>query len=281
MQKHGRARRALVGVAALSCAATATLMASPPIASGAGGPPRATGAVSTTNAMQQFDQDIQTLGGTRYSTAFGGLWQSATGVTHIDIARGTLSYPAIEASAFASLVTQLAPKGVTGSIEITTVDHPFSALASLTQSIANDQTKLAAEGVSMASWGPNPAANTVSVSVQNFTSSKDQALFDAMFGTGWVTVTPDAFVGVPRRTTNRLSDYAPFYGGDIIWNTPTYDEANKCTDAFNYVGNSSGDTFMLTAGHCVSVGQTIYTNLSSRRTDVPHMRMGFCVPHHW
>ena len=265
MHKLSLTRRLMVGVAALCAAAsTAVVTMSTATDSGAAGGHPAKPTATTTNAVQQFTQEVQALGGSQYSTTFGGVWQGATGMEHVGIAQGTAEHPAVMAAAFASAVADLAAKDRTGNYVVTAVTHPYSALASLTQTVANDQTQLASAGIQLVTWGPDPASNTVKVSVQNYTS-QDQGVFDALFGVGWVSVASDPFSGAPKRTT-RFDDYAPFYGGDRIWNNTTYSKATKCTDSFNYVGKASGLTYMLTAGHCFAVGQTIYTNLHVRQT---------------
>jgi V8-like Glu-specific endopeptidase len=57
----------------------------------------------------------------------------------------------------------------------------------------------------------------------------------------------------------------PYYGGDSTWIHGDPIEAD-CTSGFDTIGRRTGNSYMLTAGHCADVGDKIDTNFDSPQT---------------
>jgi hypothetical protein len=114
------------------------------------------------------------------------------------------------------------------------------------------RTSLAARGIELTRWGPDPATGKVKVYLTRYTSAARRALI-TRFG-------PDVIVArhsmpLPSRQ-GRTNDTSPFSGGDRIIVGGT----EACTSGPTVIGNGSGSTFMLTAGHCGAVNATVKTH---------------------
>ena len=127
-------------------------------------------------------------------------------------------------------------------------------------------------------FGPDPASDSVKITLDTPTAS-DLSAFSATTGTsvtaaayttavgGYLTkaygpnVTVSATTTAPLTQYNRYDDYSPFWGGDEIYRNVTGGEV-ICTGGFSIKGNSSGNDFMLTAGHCGN-GSTWYADGSN------------------
>ena len=139
--------------------------------------------------------------------------------------------------------TSLAGWGATASRAATNL--------SVTARIDSDQASLAAQGLQLTQWGPDPASGKVKVYLTHYTDAARLAVL-ARYGSDVVVATES----MPRPTRlSRSNDTTPFFAGDFI-TTPL----GGCTSGPTVVGNASGNNFMLTAGHCARVGDTIKTH---------------------
>jgi len=122
----------------------------------------------------------------------------------------------------------------------------------ITNQIFADQKDLAARGIELTQWGPDPVSGKVKVYLTHYSNAARRAL-TARYGQD---------IEVPRHSMplpsaqDRTNDTAPFAGGDVI----TVGGSSECTSGPTVVGNASGNTFMLTAGHCGPVNSTVQTH---------------------
>lgn len=151
-----------------------------------------------------------------------------------------------------------------GGYDLKEVAHSFASLEALTMRLFADEKSLKNNGIDMVSWGPDIASNTVMVKIANYTSSAAQSLERQYGGTSWLTVAP-AQKHLPTRTANRYYDSPYFYNGDRVLFNNNF-SGTKCTAAFAYTGNNSGNIFSTTAGHCG--GSSVWTNYNN------HYKMG-------
>jgi len=122
---------------------------------------------------------------------------------------------------------------------------------SVTARIDSDRAGLAARGVQLTEWGPDPASGKVKIYLTHYTDAARLALL-ARYGSDVVV----AAESMPRPTPlSRSNDTSPFYGGDFI-TTPI----GGCTSGPTVVGNASGTNYMLTAGHCARLGDVVKTH---------------------
>ena len=122
----------------------------------------------------------------------------------------------------------------------------------ITNRIFAAEKSLAARGIELTQWGPDPASGKVKIYLTHYTSAARRALI-TRFG-------PDVIVArqsmpLPSRQ-GRTNDTSPFAGGDRIIVGGT----EGCTSGPTVIGNASGNTFMLTAGHCGPVNSTVQTH---------------------
>ncbi len=126
------------------------------------------------------------------------------------------------------------------------------AAKALSGRILADQKSLAREGVELTQWGPDAATGKVKVYLTHYSAAARRALI-TRYGKD-IIVAPRS---LPRPARDgRQNDTSPFAGGDLI----TVAEG-VCTSGPTVIGNNSGHTFMLMAGHCAEgVGFPIFTD---------------------
>ncbi|MHB1235336.1 MAG: chymotrypsin family serine protease, partial [Microbacteriaceae bacterium] len=97
----------------------------------------------------------------------------------------------------------------------------------------------AASASTISQWSIDPDTNTVLIGFTTLSASLENMARQA-FGSAV------SFAKIPRgiRMANRLTDYAPFYGGDRL----SMANGNGCTSGFKI--NIGSTARMLTAGHC-------------------------------
>jgi hypothetical protein len=137
------------------------------------------------------------------------------------------------------------------------------------KSVSSDLTKaskrLRAEGIKIVEWGPDPVSNRVVVTLQNYSSAAARELI-SRYGDSWVRVRQTHQEVQFMAASGRFADGLPFYGGDGIWfghaAPPSY--KFRCSTGLSFIGNKSGKTFSLTAGHCIAAsgGEAVYTKNS-------------------
>ena len=170
------------------------------------------------------------------------------------------------------------------SIQYVAVQHSYQQLLSMEHAIAiTDRAELVAEGVDVVAINPNPAANDLVVtlatpasatapspssssattsgasntiggpdsSVASYIAS-GRSVLQGAFGASWVSVSDTTMV--PVQSIYRNNDYAPFYGGDDLYDP--YNGDDLCTSGFSVTGG--GDYYQYTAAHCFPIGASIY-----------------------
>lgn len=127
-----------------------------------------------------------------------------------------------------------------------------AANKTITNRIFADQKDLAAKGIELTQWGPDPSSGKVKIYLTHYSNAARRALL-ARYGKDIVVSRHS--MPLPSRQ-DRTNDGAPFAGGDVI----TVGGAADCTSGPTVVGNASGNTFMLTAGHCGPVNSIVQTH---------------------
>lgn len=201
-----------------------------------------------TSAINQVLDQITTLGIMQYPTTYVGVVPASdTSLT---------MYVTGDPTALLAAVQPLLPPGI--SLAIQKADHSYAQLEALTHTMAADLSTLQADGVNMQSWSPDPVSDTVLVTLVSpadaQTIADAQAVLDARYGAGWVTVASQT---LPVATTTDTRDYdsAPFTAGDGIFLTNL---GRQCTSGWSTISNSTGLGELLTAGHCG--GGDVYDN---------------------
>jgi hypothetical protein len=204
-----------------------------------------------------FASQVETLGDTYFPNSFTGAVVS-DGTVDVYTTNPT---SASLRSGIASQNTSAFPVDYIGS------SRSYEQLDSMTDALTADQANLAADGVKLEEAAPDPATDTVAVtvaapptgslpatgaeyttasggleSVAAYTANAQSAVASQL-GAGYaIDPQPEPIA----TTAGRVGDTAPFYGGDQIFG------ALQCTGGFNVTGNASGNPFMLTAAHCGS-----------------------------
>lgn len=139
-----------------------------------------------------------------------------------------------------------APNEVTGL-----VGWGSAATKALSNRILADQKSLARQAVMLTQWGPDAATGKVKVYLTHYSAAARRALV-ARYGKGIIV----AHRSLPRPALDgRKDDTSPFAGGDTIAGPN-----GSCTSGPTVIGNNSGNTFMLTAGHCEPLGFPVITH---------------------
>ena len=111
---------------------------------------------------------------------------------------------------------------------------------------------IARSGIDIASWGPDVTRNVVRIGVAN-PAVGDEAALRATFGPSVRVERAQR----PRKSASRLYDTKPWNGGDFI----AMDNGSDCTTGPPVYRPSTGQTYLLTAGHCY-LGSTATTGLT-------------------
>ena len=225
------------------------------------GSPVPASSASPQAAVQQFASQLETLGANRFPKTFAGATFATNGVAVVY----ALPNDSALVSAVSSINTQHYP------VTYVKTSRSYDSLNSLNQHLMAQQARLAASGVNLAESWPDPSTGKVDVSITSPTpsdlsalsaasgaSAANQPVTDAIYhraaaalitadaGPGYVV---ENKYGTTSTASGRNNDTAPFYDGDQItggqWGL-------LCTGGFAVTGNASGNTFMLTAGHCGS-----------------------------
>ncbi len=214
-----------------------------------------------------FASQVDAIGTTTYAGAYAGQQAAPSG-------RLIIYAVASSAAAFLAAVRSAAARSPGASYAVKPVAHSWAQLDGLTQTIASQAARLRVQGVRLAQWGPDPASNTVAITLQHYTPAAARALA-ARYGTGMVSVSRASRPALFTSYADRFSDFPPFYGGDYIWNNAGV----NCTSGLAFVAHRSGNTYSLTAGHCG--GRSWYTNTSTPylfgRTSTNYLRSGYDI----
>jgi len=131
------------------------------------------------------------------------------------------------------------------------VDHSRLWLLGLEGRIAHDQPALVAAGIHLTMWGPDVATGRELLDVVDLTPQATRYL-DARYGSESLvlhSIGPHAY---PIEAASRGYDTPPWNGGDFITDVTTGD----CSSGFG-VTAGSGEQYLITAGHCYPVGDSI------------------------
>lgn len=206
--------------------------------------------------------------GASYANAYAGQTTTDSGVV-VYVVRG-------EAAPFLAALRSAA-LDLKGEYSLRYVANSWVKLDGLTRRMAGEQEQeaLAADGVQLASWGPDVASNRVVITLRHY-SSRAAGLLVSRYGSGLVAINAKSQSELFHAYT-RYTDTSPFYGGDYIWNT-TDGENEPCTSGLTFIGNNSGKSFILTAGHCDG-GTSWYTNRSDPQymgyTSTDYLQSGY------
>lgn len=236
--------------------AGAIAFATPAAAGQRNEPPAGNSAIVETSPSNQLANRIATLGVVEYPEAYA----AATPTSPTDVT----VYATGDRAGLLNAINRLPHRGV--AVTVKTAQRDYAQLESLTKRIARDSGTLAAQGVELHSWGPDGMSGTVKIILvkpngvmgqRDMAKRADttQSVLDRRYGTGTTTVedTPEALphetlAKRPAAIISRDNDYPPYYAGDaIIVPTP---KNTACTSGWGTKGNKSGDSFILSAGHC-------------------------------
>ncbi len=222
--------------------------------------------------LDEFGATVNQLGEAAYSGSFAGTMISGC----------NLSIFIVENSNTAAFL-QAVSSADSSEVPYTTtqVTTSWAAMAGLTSTLASAYSTITAEGVSLRGWGPNPATDSVLVTLSAPTSTQiaqlASTLRSAVAPPGITTAVSGAnyqqlagqvleasygpglsiagAYGAPltfmdSTCNDRYNDCSPFLGGDQISHPVGGGVYTECTGGFGVSGNASGHDFMLTAGHC-------------------------------
>lgn len=130
--------------------------------------------------------------------------------------------------------------------------HSLRDLLDVRDRVRAQASGIAASGIDIGTWGPDIPNNTLRIGVANLLPEHTAAL-RATFGPA-VSVERSRR---PTKTSSRLYDVAPWNGGDFI----AMDNGSDCTTGPPVYKPSTGQKFLLTAGHCF-LGSTATTGLT-------------------
>jgi hypothetical protein len=223
---------------------------------------------SDTNAessigAQFFASQVQTLGQETYPDTFAGTQFETSGVTTVYISANNPSFQ----NAVNSLDTGGYP------VQYVLVNESFNQMSTEMSTVTTGISRLQTDGINPTKLVPDPATGKVdvtlaepsisdlsalsagirgestsavisdSVQASNYVSAA-QSLLSSLYGTGIFVEPSYGQQWIPAKS--RASDTYPWTGGDQIYGP------NTCTSGFAVTGNISGNTFVLTAGHCAS-----------------------------
>jgi trypsin len=185
---------------------------------------------------------IRRLGLSAYRSTFGGFSYSEAG-THLDIHLTALD-PAIERSLLAAV-----PADDRSSISFVPTTVTEQQLDAVQQAITDDIDFLSgSEHLTIAAWSPDYIAGKNLISLVNPTAAQ-LGYLQERYG---ATVQVDSVSGLPVGDASRISDHAPWHGGDFI-----SDGRVDCTSGLG-MHNPAGQQFMVTAAHCFAQGNDVY-----------------------
>jgi hypothetical protein len=247
-----RARIYAAGAALAGLAAFAT--AAGPVSAQASGLSTVHGARSAATAGARLTETstasragdaINTLAITRYPGAFAGV--------RVNNAATVTVYLKTEAPRLLAAIAAVPHPGVT--LRIDRVARSYQQLENLTSRLARNVRELAATGVNLQSWAPDPATDTVKITLVTPAHATREALarqastarstLDRAYGAAWVTIAGQT--QARSAAAQRDNDSAPYYAGDGLYYSAL---GVDCTSGWSTTGKKTGDSFILSAGHC-------------------------------
>jgi hypothetical protein len=185
---------------------------------------------------------INAYGLAEYPSIYGGVVVSDKGA-HITVYLTTLD------SAAEKSLQSLAPAG---SVSFLSTPHSQKFIETLQNEVNGEWTALLGKGIDVVGFGPAVQHGVLDIRVLNL-STTDTAILDNTFGATNIDVIGETATELPKLTsTTRIYDSSPYNGGDAITN----DAGRGCSSGFGIT--ISGTSYLLTAGHCFTVGTDIY-----------------------
>jgi hypothetical protein len=198
---HTRSRRLFLPLSLLACAAIAI---SAPASASAGTPSKPHPVHLAGAPAASFASTVETLGTTRFQSAYGGQELSPSG-------RLAVYVVAAHGAGFLSAMRGEAAHSAGAAYEVAYVPHSWAQLDALTMRIAKQEPAWRARGIQLAQWGPDAASSRVAITLRSYTGTAGRELL-ASYGAGWVSVS-HAPLNQPRiLLSNKYYDTAPFYG---------------------------------------------------------------------
>jgi hypothetical protein len=205
-------------------------------------------AIHETSYVNNFIGQVNTIGILRFPNSYEGVKALS--------ARSVIIFATQRHANLMRAITKIPRHGI--AIHVATVSRSYGQLEKLTLRIAHAKQELAAEHVTLQAWGPDPSSDTVrvtlasapqSVSAQQYVDHA-RSILDRRFGSSWITVSP-TMQPLAVSTSTRSYDTSPVRAGDFVYYSKgDGGNGDYCTDAFGTTGNKSGNTFILSAGHC-------------------------------
>lgn len=198
-------------------------------------------------------------------------------LSHLD-ALGRRYFPQSYAGAYATTSTHLAvlakqpyPAGFNTKIQQLLANTSYTySLVSVTASYADLQHEtlriakmshhLHTLGFNIVTFGPDTATGNIRIILSDYTPTTAQKLL-TILNSSLIRVAPYSVTQTFTPIDSRFDDFSPYYAGDAIWKTDQ--TTPSCASGIPFIGNYSGRTFAITAGHChgfYSSGTTWYTN---------------------
>ena len=237
---------AAAALAALGAAAgSASAQASGSSTGREAGTPAPSGASLETSAASRAGDALNMLGISRYPSAFAAV--QVNNATAITVSLKT------EAPRLLAAIQAVPHPGVT--LRIVKVARAYQQLEALTSRLARDARKLAASGVDLQSWAPDPATDTVKITLVTPAHPTRGSLaaqagiarrtLDQRYGAAWVTVA--GRTQARATAAQRDNDTAPYYAGDGLYYSAL---GVDCSSGWSTTGKNTGNSFILSAGHC-------------------------------
>jgi hypothetical protein len=202
-------------------------------------------AIAETSSMNALMDQVNTVGITKFPHSYEGV----RALSRYEL----VVYAVLGHAQLSRALSTMPHHGIT--IRIQVVKRSYQQLEDLTLRIARDRRALAAGGISLQSWAPDPTSDTVLVTLAGPTGAASPKILgtarnvlQAEFGRSWITVSPIRLPLAVVASAARDYDASPVSAGDYVYySTP----GNYCTDAFGTTANGGKHhTYILSAGHC-------------------------------
>jgi hypothetical protein len=210
------------------------------------------------SAMNGLMDQINTMGVLRFPNSFAAV----QAISPDELAVSVVSH----SFRFLGAVNKMAHRHI--NIHIIVVKRSYQQLENLTLRIARDTKSLAASGVSLQSWGPDPQSDTVRITltkptwlakpggsagpVRMATALAALHILQARFGRSWVTVSGTWQPLAVSTSTRENGEASPVKAGDFVfYSSGDGGAGDECTSGFATTANGGvHHTYIISAGHC-------------------------------
>lgn len=251
----------MVGAAGISLVASAALFATQASTTAVAASGKSAAAPSS--EIQLFASRVETLGANSYPNSFAGAVLTPAGITDVYV-RPSSDSPLI--NAIKAINTSGYP------VDVVDTSRSYAQLNALNARLGAAYEQLKQSGIELAQSWPDPPSGSVRVSIVAPNTFDLSALASRLAVTGKTSspvtasnylnaastfltsefgpgITVQSTYGQTGVSAGRTNDIAPFYDGDQITGGQY---GALCTAAYAMTSNATGQTFMLTAGHCGS-----------------------------